>query len=181
MKKKIPLEITLSVSAIIIAISSMVISIYEGITMRNHYHLSVQPRLDYDFDMSGVPDDDETNFSTSGYKIKNNGLGPAIITNIEYFIDGNKIDSVTEQNKNLLFDKLFNFKNIAGHSHSTFLVGQTIPSNETLTIFEYSFMTLEAYERQHKEFYNRFSFIINYKSLYSERFEISHNTNNITY
>jgi len=46
MKKTLPVELTLSISAMIIAISSIVISLWEGITMRNHYHLSIQPRLD---------------------------------------------------------------------------------------------------------------------------------------
>ena len=175
MKKTLPVELTLSISAMIIAISSIVISIWEGITMRNHYHLSVQPRLDYFFDLEGFPDDDETNFSTAVYKIKNNGLGPAVITNIEYFIDENRIDIEDDVNKDTLFDESFNFDNIAGHGYSTFLIGQTIPMNETLTIYEYAFMTKEAFERQSMEFYDRFSFIIKYKSLYDEHFETSHN------
>ena len=175
MKKTLPVELTLSISAMIIAISSIGISIWEGITMRNHYHLSVQPHLNYFFDIEEFPDDDETNFSTAVYKIKNNGLGPAVITNIEYFIDEKKIDTGSDENKDIIFDELFNFDNIAGHGYSTLLIGQTIPMNETLTIYEYAFMTKEAFKRQSMEFYNRFSFIIKYKSLYDEHFETSHN------
>ena len=175
MKKTLPVELTLSISAMIIAISSIAISIWEGITMRNHYHLSIQPRLDYFFDIEGFPDDDKTNFSTAVYKVKNNGLGPAVITNIEYFIDEKKIDTGSDENKDIIFDELFNFDNIAGRGYSTLLIGQTIPMNETLTIYEYAFMTKEAFKRQSMEFYNRFSFIIKYKSLYDEHFETSHN------
>tara|TARA_Y100000758_G_C15835191_1_gene343493 strand:+ start:30 stop:575 length:546 start_codon:yes stop_codon:yes gene_type:complete len=180
MKKTLPVELTLSISAMIIAISSIVISIWEGITMRNHYHLSVQPRLDYFFDMEGFPDDDETNFSTAVYKIKNNGLGPAVITDIEYFIDEKKINTGFDENKDTLFDESFNFDNIAGHAYSTFLIGQTIPMNETLTIYEYAFITKEAFERQSMEFHDRLSFIIKYESLYGEQFEVSHNMDIVT-
>ena len=80
-----------------------------------------------------------------------------------------------DENKDAIFNKSFNFDNIAGHAYSTFLMGQTIPINETFTIYEYSFTTQEACERQSIEFYDRLSFIVKYKSLYDEYFEVYHN------
>ena len=102
MKKAIPVELTLSISAMIIAIASIAISIWEGIIMRNHYHLSIQPQLNYSFEASYNHNDTHMAY----YEIKNNGLGPAVITDIKYFIDKKivDIDYATESSSNIVFD-----------------------------------------------------------------------------
>jgi len=180
MKKSLSSELLISISAIIIALTSIVVSVWEGNSMRNHYQLSVQPRLNYSFESEIFPDDDEYNFSSALFKIKNNGLGPAIIMSIEYFIDGEIIDTnECSECLDILFNKRFNFDNLGGHAYSTLLVGQTIPMNESLTIYEYNFLSEEAFHRQSKEFYHRLSFIFKYQSLYGEEFEISHNMDKV--
>ena len=87
MKKTLRVELTLSISAMIVAIASITISLWEGNTMRKHYHLSVMPRLNNSF---SVDDSSSTNNATAYFNISNNGLGPAVVTSIEYFVDGKK-------------------------------------------------------------------------------------------
>ena len=76
--KKTP-ESILSLSAMVIACASICISIWESSIMREHYHLSVRPRLDHTFTVS------ENN---AGFLIRNKGLGPAMIKTPDYYIDG---------------------------------------------------------------------------------------------
>ena len=94
MNKAVPVELTLSISAMIIAVASITISIWEGSTMRKHYHLSVMPRLNNSFT---VNDSSSTNNASAIFTINNNGLGPAVITNIDYFIDGKIIAAAQEE------------------------------------------------------------------------------------
>ena len=89
MNKAVPVELTLSISAMIIAVASITISIWEGSSMRKHYHLSVMPRLNNSF---SVDDSSSTKNAFAIFSISNNGLGPAVIISREYFVDGNKID-----------------------------------------------------------------------------------------
>ena len=84
--KKTP-EAILSISAIIIAIVSIFISIWEGSLMREHYHLSVVPRLEYSYSIHN---------KTVGFVLKNKGLGPAIITSVDYYMD----EKILDQTKN---------------------------------------------------------------------------------
>ena len=86
MNKALPVELTLSISAMIIAIASITISVWEGSIMRKHYHLSVMPRLNNSFE---VEDSSVTNASAY-FEIDNNGLGPGIIISRDYFVDGKK-------------------------------------------------------------------------------------------
>ena len=81
MKKS--LETILSSSAIIIALASICISIWESKMMREHYHLSVRPQLEYSFSLED---------SSAIFYLYNNGIGPAIITSRDYFVDGQYID-----------------------------------------------------------------------------------------
>jgi len=51
--------------------------------------------------------------------------------------------------------------------------------DESLTIYEYNFLSEEAYHRQRMKSYDRLSFIFKYQSLYGEEFEISHNMDKV--
>ena len=62
MKKALRVELTLSISAMIVAIASITISLWEGNTMRKHYHLSVMPRLNNSFAV-----DDSSSSNASAY------------------------------------------------------------------------------------------------------------------
>jgi hypothetical protein len=79
MKKEI-LDLIVTISTVLIAISALVVSIWQGKVARRHSKLSVKPRLqllsDYDKSLS----------------IKNTGLGPAFLSSLLIIYEGEKYD-----------------------------------------------------------------------------------------
>ena len=171
MKKTLPVELSLSISAMIIAIASITIAIWEGNTMRKHYHLSVMPRLNNSF---SVDDSSVSSKARANFEIRNNGLGPAVIISREYFVDGEKIDD-SKNHFSVIILQALNFDNIAGSAFKSISKGLTIPAGENLKLFGLYFNTREAFYRQRMQLHDRFSFIIKYESLYGENHEVSHN------
>ena len=131
MNKALPVELTLSVSAMIIAIASITIAIWEGSTMRKHYHLSVMPRLNNNF---SVDDSSSSSKANAYFEIRNNGLGPAVITSREYFVDGEKIDD-SKNHFSVIILQALNFNNTAGSTFQSISKGLTIPAGDNLTVF----------------------------------------------
>ena len=175
MNKALPVELTLSISAMIIAVASITISIWEGSTMRKHYHLSVMPRLNNSFT---VNDSSSTNNASAIFTINNNGLGPAVILSREYFVDGNKIDD-SKNHFSVILDSTLNFDNTAGSRFSSIPKGTTISIGENLTVFGLFFSNRESFYRQRMKLNDRLSYIIKYESLYGEQYEVSHNMDKI--
>ena len=175
MKKALPVELTLSISAMIIAIASISISVWEGITMRNHNHLSVMPKLNNYF---SVDDSSSTNDAIAFFRINNNGLGPAVIISREYFVDGIKIDD-SKNHFSVITLQALNFDNTSGSTFQSISEGSTIPAGEDLKLFGLYFNNREAFYRQRMKLHDRFSYIIKYKSLYGERYEVSHNMDRV--
>jgi len=175
MKKTIPVELTLSVSAMIIAIASISISIWEGSSMRKHYHLSVMPRLNNSF---SVDDSSSTNKASALFSIANNGLGPAVILSREYFVDGNKIDD-SKNHFSIKISETLNFDNTAGTTFKSISKGLIIPAGDDLKVFGLYFDNREAFYRQRFDLHDRFSFIVKYESLYDESYEVSHNMDRV--
>ena len=175
MKKTIPVELTLSISAMIIAIASISISIWEGSTMRKHYHLSVMPRLNNTF---SVDDSSSTNSASAFFSINNNGLGPAVIISRDYFVDGNKIDDSKNHFSVKILEAL-NFDNTGGASYQSISKGLIIPAGENLKVFGLYFSNRDSFYRQRMKLHDRLSFIIKYESLYGEQYEVSCNMDKI--
>ena len=175
MNKAVPVELTLSISAMIIAVASITISIWEGSTMRKHYHLSVMPRLNNSFT---VNDSSSTNNASAIFTINNNGLGPAVILSREYFVDGNKIDDSKNHFSVKILEAL-NFDNTAGTSFQSIPKGFTISAGDNLKVFGLYFSNRGSFYRQRMELHDRLSFIIKYESLYGEQYEESHNMDKI--
>ena len=174
MKNALPVELTLSISAMIIAIASITISVWEGSIMRKHYHLSVMPRLNNSFE---VEDSSVTNASAY-FEIDNNGLGPGIIISRDYFVDGEKIDD-SINHFSVIILKALNFDNIAGTTFQSIYNGLTIKAGDNLRLFGLYFNNRDAFYKQRMELHDRFSFMIQYESLYGERYEVSHNMDKV--
>ena len=170
MKKALPVELTLSVSAMIIAIASITIAIWEGNTMRKHYHLSVMPRLNNNFSV----DDSSSSNASAYFEIHNNGLGPAVILSREYFVDGEKIDD-SKNHFSVIILQALNFDNTAGSTFQSISNGFTISAGDNLKVFGLYFNNREAFYRQRMKLHDRLSYIIKYESLYGEKYEVSHN------
>ena len=174
MKKTIPVELTLSISAMIIAIASITISIWESSTMRKHYHLSVMPRLNNSFSV----DDSSSSNASAYFEIRNNGLGPAVIISREYFLDGKKIDD-SKNHFSVIILQALNFDNTAGSTFQSISKGFTISSGDNMRVFGLYFSNRESFYRQRMKLHDRLSFIIKYESLYGEQYEESHNMDKI--
>ena len=78
--KKINLEITMSISAMIIAVASIFISIWFGNIERKHFRLSVKPTIMIE---QGFYEDQNPKV-----KLINRGLGPATILESKLYFDG---------------------------------------------------------------------------------------------
>ncbi len=72
-------------SVVIIALSALVVSIWQVKLFQNHNKLSVKPYLDFHL----IQED-----STLTVSFSNEGLGPAIIKQISYNYDGNEFRSL---------------------------------------------------------------------------------------
>ena len=175
MKKTLPVELTLSISAMIIAIASISISIWESSTMRKHYHLSVMPRLNNTF---SIDDSSSTNNATAFFSISNNGLGPAVIISRQYFVDGEKIDD-SQNHFSVKILEALNFDNTAGTTFQSIPKGLIISAGDNLKVFGLYFISRESFYRQRFELHDRLSYIIKYESLYGEQYEVGHNMDKV--
>ena len=126
-------ELIISISAIFIALSSLIVAIWQNILTRKHNKLSVKPLICIDYHFT---DDEELN----GIYLDNTGLGPAIIKSFRVFIDEDEILSL---NKNFLvineLIKTFNNLNIK------YLVDKTIEKKliENINSIYYNIKFLE--------------------------------------
>ena len=174
MRKKIPVELILSISATIVAIASIAIALWEGNSMREHYRLSVMPRLNNTF----MVEDSTSSNAYAFFEISNNGLGPAVIIGREYYIDGVKIDDSKDHFSTVILQAL-NFDNTVGSSFTSISNDLIISSENNLRLFGIHFNNREAFYRQRFELHDRLSFIIKYESLYGEKFQVSHNMDKV--
>lgn len=74
---------TESRAAIIVAICAVAISVWQGYETRKHNRLSTKPIILYEWEVKEG--------QKSGIYIQNNGLGPAVLTDIEFSYAGKLI------------------------------------------------------------------------------------------
>ncbi|MCE5319170.1 MAG: hypothetical protein LLG04_17635 [Parachlamydia sp.] len=84
-----------TIATVIIAITALGVSIWQGIETRKHNRLSVRPHLVFLTDFS--PQDSEL-----GIYIKNNGVGPAYIKDVEISVNGKVIPNSSCNWKSIL-------------------------------------------------------------------------------
>ena len=163
--RKFSSDLIVSISAIVIALASIIVAVWQGIENRNHNRLSVRPRLDMSFSLDYAD-------SLAQLKIRNNGLGPAVIDEAKAVIENKDFDI----NK---ADELFNFLSELGiHdisvTYQLLSLGSTIIPNDTKKIFSIKISNLKKLGLDPNNFINNVKFIIKYKSLYEEEFVIEH-------
>ena len=158
-KTKISSDTIVSFSAIIIAIASIAVTIWQGIENRNHNRLSVRPKLEVNF-YAG-----KDNF---GYILQNNGLGPAIITYRKFLVDGEEIIYSGFSGYEDFIDKL----GMKDHSvtHTGIYPGKTIKSDEQIKIISFYTKESDELDKLLPLIYSRVSIEIGYKSMYNEQF-----------
>lgn len=152
-------EKVVSISAIIIAMASIFITLWQGIEMRNHNRLSVRPNLELVYNVDS---------ETFGYQLENKGLGPAIICNKTIYIDSTEaissgfsgLDSILSSLE--LGDRKMN--------HAGLGKGRSIRSEEKVNLFRFNFLPEDDKEQVMKNLYMRLAIEIEYESMYGEKF-----------
>ena len=158
-KRKISSDTVVSLSAIIIAIASIVVTIWQGIENRNHNRLSVRPKLEINFQLT------KDNF---GYILKNNGLGPAVITDKKLFVDGKEISYSGFSGYDDFIEKLgLKDRKV---THMGIYPGKTIKANEQINIIGFSINKSDDLDSLLPKIFSRVKIKIGYKSMYDERF-----------
>ena len=152
-------EKIVSMSAIIIAIASIFITFWQGIEMRNHNRLSVRPNLEMVFSVDS---------KSYGYQLENKGLGPAIIRDKAYYIDGKEaVEHGFSGLDSILSILKFTDRQLI---HSSLGKGRSIRAEEKLNIFKFYFLEEDDKETLIKKIYTRLAIIIEYESMYGEKF-----------
>ncbi len=152
-------EKVVSVSAIVIATASIFITFWQGIEMRNHNRLSVRPNLEMIFSV------DSKKF---GYELENKGLGPAIIRDKVYYLDGKEaVESGFSGLDSILYTLDFLDRRL---EHSGLGKGRTIRAEEKLKLLIFYFLEKDDKETLIQDFYTRLGIKINYESMYGEKF-----------
>jgi hypothetical protein len=153
-------SIVVAVCATVVAVASLVVSLYEARAMRAHNRHSVRPLLEL-----------QTSFRpgrTAGLRLTNSGLGPAAITRTALTLDGAQIGTFDEVGVNRLRDTLATLRPAA----VTFGATQFLATD-----YDEYLLKVEDYDPDtHGEFADllrrRLTVEIHYESLYGgERFK----------
>ena len=152
-------ERILSVSAIVIAVVSIVISVWEGIETRKHNRLSVMPKLEITYKRSG---------DHFGYIVTNNGLGPAIIISKKILVDGQEINYSGFSGIEDFLEKLDLQDKFV--KQGVIDPGYTIRSGDHVQIVLFTLTGVQNAEELLMNVHNRVSIEIQYKSMYGDTY-----------
>lgn len=152
----------LSISAIIIALVSIFVAVWEGLETRKHYRFSVQPQLELSY---------SSDLNYFGYVLLNNGLGPSIITGSKIFVDGEEINYSGFSGIDDFLIKLDLKDRYAGHE--TINIGKVLKAGSEIKIMFFKFHETDNRESLVQQIYQRAAFEIEYESMYGEKFKCS--------
>lgn len=153
-KSKINYEMIMAISAIIVSISALCVSVFQVRLLEKQVKLSVIPRLDIGFGNM------ETEYSL-GISVSNNGLGPAIIEAVEISYKGKSLKNWNEFKYEVTGDSI----NTADTLSTAKLYNRAIISGSIFRIFGLTS------KKNYQKILNAREYIrirIVYKSLYDE-------------
>lgn len=148
-----------SVSAAVIALAALVLSIREGRQSRNHDRLSVRPYLDSDINISPAYDRIQVTLS-------NQGIGPAILSEWSLLVDGKTCEELGITRWEQLTTRL-NLKDLVNYEYIT--DGTIMAPGKTMELFgvptgQYSTERATLY----RDAIRRLTIKIKYQSIYQE-------------
>jgi hypothetical protein len=164
-KKSWNADKTLSISAIVVSLCALVVSIIQTNMMQKQQEKSVWPHVRWHTQMGYQPD------STGNFAIHvvNKGVGPALIKKVTYVLDGQKYpaDSLGTVVEKMIKDSL------RGVSETQFEQTVLLPNDNVialeLTNKTQAFLTTLIYLDKYLD-KNRFDIIIEYEDVYGNRF-----------
>ena len=163
-KNKITSDTIVSLSAIVIAVVSIIIAIWQGIETRKHNRLSVQPKLDISYSL-------DYKDSLAQLSITNNGLGPAIIEDATATIDST-LFRISEINEYLDFQEQIGLKGIPT-TYEILKKGASIISKEIKPVLIVEMKHLEKLNLNPVSLFNDVKVNVIYRSLYEEEFVVT--------
>lgn len=156
-------ELFLGIAGTVIALGVAITTIWQGFLTRKHYKLTVRPmlRIDWGFVLE----------KKIKIVLKNTGVGPAIISSVNFVIDDKPI---TQQSKQLADTVMHNLGQFATrykfyelHPNESFYSGEERAIIES----EQKFKNERELKKIIKEF-DRLLIEVRYKSIYEESFKI---------
>jgi len=147
---KLKSEVVIAVSALVVSICALVVSFNEIRIMREQQHMSVWPRLDQKVKYSSG---DNMYLEIS---VANKGIGPAIISSEQWFVDGQPSKNWKETCTKLIgkVPDLYN---------RDYLTNDVILPGEKVMLFNCQFLTEEI-----RAELSRLTFEITYCSVYGD-------------
>ena len=153
--KKIDYSSITAAAATVIAICSLGISVWQGIETRKHNRLSVLPHIEFGH---------RYNAKKSSIELDNAGIGPAVIIDYNFYLDGNQIfNDITcgpetwQQVRHALSDEM---------TLSTFCLrkGDMLKSGRKIEVI--SLETLNSDSKGHLRSLSRIRIEVRYESIY---------------
>ncbi len=150
-----------SLSAIIIAVASIIVTVWQGFETRRHNRLSVRPKLEISFEL-------KLKDNSFAYTLTNKGLGPAVITDVKFYVDG----MVVQKGGFSIYDKFKEKLGLKDYKtlYTGIYPGKTIKSNEEIDIIRFFLKEKDNPRNFISRVYRRVVIEIGYKSMYGEEF-----------
>jgi hypothetical protein len=151
----------------VIALSALGATFLQAYISRQHNKLSVKPHINLNFDNSSCG-------AEFNLYIQNNGVGPALITNFQVFIDEKKVEiGDTEEAIETIARRLFpefNCKLVKGVLNEK----DMLAVNEKFTVFRFVFISPDYPTFSNiDDAKNRVKVNIKYESIYKEKFSLN--------
>jgi hypothetical protein len=154
-----------ALSAAIIALAALIVTVWQGVVSRKHNRLSVTPHFRIDYL--------ENPHVSHKYVLRNCGIGPGIITSFEILVDG----KVFPEKGWSLYKGVLKLLDLDYDSSTVWypLEGDALSADEERTILE---IHLDDNSRTNEESalkaVPRLSLLIKYKSIYGKKYTVKH-------
>jgi hypothetical protein len=153
----------ISFIAAAIAFAAMAFTGWQAWISRKHNKLSVTPHL--------TIWESELNNGSYSYELRNNGIGPAIITSLQFFVDGELVSGKKlEPHRKIVQLLLPNIHcNFTG---SYFPPGYMMPAGNSINLISISILGIHGLTKSELEASaERVCVVINYESIYGDKFD----------
>jgi hypothetical protein len=156
----------ISIAATVIALAALAVAVLEGLAARRHNRISVVPHLSVLQSVSGAPAD------LVGLRLKNNGVGPAVLRSVTLAIDGQRIG----QGDALTWLKVMHQLGVAENwlEATALEPGEAIGAGDyqNLLFVQHQNRTEESIKRLTRALF-RLSLEVSYESVYGAKFSCS--------
>jgi len=158
------IETSIALASAIVAGSALIVTVWSAWATRRHHRLSVRPHISK---LTEV----ETSGKKAGFVIVNSGLGPALIKSIRIFVDGEEHIIKRPSHWKDLIDKL----DLPMDGFKYYIIGEkdAINAGSRELLLQIFFPTeMSNHDKILREL-QRIKVVINYESMYGEKFSLS--------